>query len=781
MTPSPPTPPASVPTPPRDTTTSPPSVSPSSAPTAIVAGPERPSTSIQHLKMSEAWIAAIKPQMRLRIRRWLRIRLRRRLGRAADGRPLHSVDAPHTYPPQTRRRAAPSTPGTAMAVVAGQAAFAARSRDAMRRATVETQPQTQAGLVLPGNDLEEDFDLCVRHVTGKTLTSMQRAALLCLFQTNSEEKKLRLVQPTGAGKSLVILGAGLLLCGVHLVVHPLLVLTADQVASFSACSQQHGTVVVLNMDDQASVCPAFLEKIISLITLLEPATSTTVFLFASPQFIATKQNFVNALFACRRRGLLRLVALDEIDLLARQGASFRAVIRKTAHSVLKPLLSRPEKAADRCFHLQLTASLSAEDELCADQLVGVAFPGPYTMRASWREFCRDNIVMNMRTQSHNASHYDVVIEHVTSTPGAASFVFSNTRSAAKTAALGMESKLDEVGSTLDVILVDGTTSRHDKFTKINLFCGRKRVAGYDPRILSTTAASDQGVDHPGAHCILNLGWPDSLAAWIQRMGRAGRRGEKASATIVAGLAGLLYLTRRANEGLAVTFTDETSSISIDTASKLFESPSKLGTKQLQQIEKKFALTDTQKQVVSQRQLSAQMDVLKLFCLNLGCQHRRLQRYQASGSLAAEVYLIHPCGNACPVCTGEWPKLFRPMWKNGLMLFFENVGEFPCDATVDKLMELVIASEFWTKAIFDVQCKTLRRYHYEAMYLQLIAAGLLGINTWRGNLCWVLQRESREDGALFPPFRYKRHSNWKGLSLVASSKKRHYPLDIANLH
>merc|ERR1719491_2403297 len=99
-----------------------------------------------------------------------------------------------------------------MAVVAGQAAFAARSRDAMRRATVETQPQTQ--LVLPGNDLEEDFDLCVRHVTGKTLTSMQRAALLCLFQTNSEEKKLRLVQPTGAGKSLVILGAGLLLCGV---------------------------------------------------------------------------------------------------------------------------------------------------------------------------------------------------------------------------------------------------------------------------------------------------------------------------------------------------------------------------------------------------------------------------------------------------------------------------------------------------------------------------------------------------------------------------------------
>ena len=69
-----------------------------------------------------------------------------------------------------------------------------------------------------------------------------------------------------------------------------------------------------------------------------------------------------------------------------------------------------------------------------------------------------------------------------------------------------------------------------------------------------------------------------------------------------------------------------------------------------------------------------------------------------------------------------------MWKDGLMLFFENVSEFPCDATVDKLMELVIASKFWTKTIFDVQCKTLRRYHYEAMYLQMISAGLFGINT-----------------------------------------------------
>ena len=218
-----------------------------------------------------------------------------------------------------------------------------------------------------------------------------------------------------------------------------------------------------------------------------------------------KPKFVSALFSCRISGLLRLVALDEIDLLARQGVRFCAVIRKTAHSVLKPLLSLSKKAADRSFHLQLTASLSNDDEAYADDLVGVFFPGNYTMRASWREFCQDSIAMDLRTQSPNASHCDLVVRHMMSTSSAASFVFSNTRAAAKSVALGIEAKLDEVDSNVDVILVDSTTSRHDKITNINLFCGWKRLEGYDPRILLTTAASDQGVNHPGEHCILNLG------------------------------------------------------------------------------------------------------------------------------------------------------------------------------------------------------------------------------------------------------------------------------------
>ena len=66
------------------------------------------------------------------------------------------------------------------------------------------------------------------------------------------------------------------------------------------------------------------------------------------------------------------------------------------------------------------------------------------------------------------------------------------------------------------------------------------------------------------------------------MRQAGKRGKKASATVLARIAGLLYLlTRRANKGLDETCTGDTNPVSLGVASKLFESSSKLGSKRLQ--------------------------------------------------------------------------------------------------------------------------------------------------------------------------------------------------------
>lgn len=138
------------------------------------------------------------------------------------------------------------------------------------------------------------------------------------------------------------------------------------------------------------------------------------------------------------------------------------------------------------------------------------------------------------------------------------------------------------------------------------------------------------------------------ASWIQRMGQAGRRDKKTKATITGGLASRLFLTWCANDGLDILCSDKSISVSLGVASKLFELPSKSGSKQVKQIEKKFALTNKQRKRLLLRQLLDQMGTLKLFCLNFGCQHRRLQRYQATGSIDEAVYLIHLCWTSCLV-------------------------------------------------------------------------------------------------------------------------------------
>ena len=87
-----------------------------------------------------------------------------------------------------------------------------------------------------------------------------------------------------------------MLRGVHLIIHPLLVLTADQVASFQECCMSYGAFVVINLDEQASRSATFLDAIIKFFTTLKRRTSTTVILFGSPQFLCNHPKFIAALF-----------------------------------------------------------------------------------------------------------------------------------------------------------------------------------------------------------------------------------------------------------------------------------------------------------------------------------------------------------------------------------------------------------------------------------------------------------------------------------------------------
>ena len=177
---------------------------------------------IHHMAQSKAWVAAVQPKMAVRIRYWMRQRLR--LTQPKVDEYLHlpvgikpSTDAINDH-----------------IAVACQAAVAGVSRTTMR-------PSALAAPIAPapaGESLEDDLDIVCRLIWGVSeMRPMQREALLRLFSSVNVLKKLLIIQPTGRGKSLIIKMICSMLRGVHLIVHPLLVLTANQVASFQRCAQ----------------------------------------------------------------------------------------------------------------------------------------------------------------------------------------------------------------------------------------------------------------------------------------------------------------------------------------------------------------------------------------------------------------------------------------------------------------------------------------------------------------------------------------------------------------
>ena len=116
-----------------------------------------------------------------------------------------------------------------------------------------------------------------------------------------------------------------LLCGVHLIVQTLLVLTVDRISSYVRCTDKCNSVIVINLDDQASLLVSFLVQIVRFIFGLLTNTLIMMFLFGSPQFLSTNPEFICTIFEWRETGLLQSVDLDGSSLPTRQVANVRAV------------------------------------------------------------------------------------------------------------------------------------------------------------------------------------------------------------------------------------------------------------------------------------------------------------------------------------------------------------------------------------------------------------------------------------------------------------------------
>ena len=566
--------------------------------------------------------------------------------------------------------------------------------------------------------------------------------------------------------------AGTMLRAIQLIIHPLLVLTADQTSNFLSGTDRFGPVSAHNLDEHASTSAAYRKRLVDYLLAIPADTTQTIYVFVSPHFLATHGDVRRALLRCARFGTLRSIVLDESHLSAKQAASFRPELRMIGATFLQPLYqsTSPNK---RPFLVCTTATNSTNDHSRLERLTRTSFPPNYCCWSPKSDFAQRSIKMRMKVGSAYSKNTSFVISHLTTSLSAA-FVFLNTRSLIDGIVKSLEAKIDKHEAVeADIIQIHGNMKKQLKFVNINIFTGKMTIPNVFPRVLISTSAGDMGVDHPDAQLVLNFEFPDDPSTAVQRRGRASRGGQDALFVIDAGISSYLSLVRRIGKSVSPAATDDDTLAGFNNSE--IASPKKTQAATVKDnLDVKYALSKRALEKLKHEQSEDFLSVLSCFCLKLGCQHARLEHFCATGVMAADTS-GDDCGDKCPICSGDYDELFLPISKEGVISFLQRSDGLRGGATVDGLLALVWKNDYWTPRIFDQKQYLLSKYHIEAMFLQLIAARFISAHCVDNELHWVVERDNT--GEEYPPYRYTRDSSWIGVNLLPKTHKRRVPLQV----
>ena len=154
----------------------------------------------------------------------------------------------------------------------------------------------------------------------------------------SSKGKLFLVDRTGSGESHILQMIGTMTGELHIIIAPLLALPADQMRSINQAVQIHTSTIAYHMDE---LSPQAVDDVVIICTRdITYGSSTTIFIFISPHFIAENDSFRESILSCRDRRTPRMIAIDEAHLYAMHGCSFFVQIRQLLPDIC-PLFTRP--------------------------------------------------------------------------------------------------------------------------------------------------------------------------------------------------------------------------------------------------------------------------------------------------------------------------------------------------------------------------------------------------------------------------------------------------------
>jgi ATP-dependent DNA helicase RecQ len=296
------------------------------------------------------------------------------------------------------------------------------------------------------------------------------------------------VMPTGAGKSAIYQIAGAIIPGVTVVVSPLIALQQDQVEAI--VEMDAGGAALLN-----STLPATEREE----ALDEFEQGATEFLFLAPEQFANEETFARV-----QASKPSLFVVDEAHCISEWGHDFRpeylrlgAVIEALAHP--------------RVLALTATASPPVRREIV--ERLGMSDP-----RIVVRGFDRPNIRLAVEGYSDDGDKRQALIERVLDAPKPG-IVYAATRKNAEELATAL------VKQGVNAVAYHAGMAGGER-TRI-----QEAFMSDAADVIVATIAFGMGVDKLNVRFVYHLDVSESVDAYYQEIGRAGRDGDPAEAIL----------------------------------------------------------------------------------------------------------------------------------------------------------------------------------------------------------------------------------------------------------